>query len=112
MVLGLLRDAERRRDPLPPPPNTDAQPTDATSKDHGHDKALEEDDDGNDDQYEEGEATDKRKDVVSKLSHVTHLGKEGTRAKARNAWDKLGKAKEDVSLGSGFVSLDEWTDFR
>ena len=59
----------------------------------GHDK---EEDEGQD-EYEDGEGADKRKDVVSKLSHATYMGKEGTRAKARSAWDKLGKAKEDVS---------------
>lgn len=102
LVIRLLRDAERRRDPLPPAPNTDVMPADATSKHFGHDK-KESEDSSLQDRYEEGEGADKRKDVVSKLSHVTHVGKEGTRAKARNAWDKLGKAKEEVSCFIGIL---------
>lgn len=95
LVLGLLRDGERRHDPLPPAPNPGAAPTDATSAVHGRTEAEKDEGEG-EDQFEDGDAKDSRQDVISKLSHVTEMGKDGTRAKARHAWDRLGKAKEDV----------------
>lgn len=73
-------------------------PQDPTATDDGDSTEAEEElpKDGDGDS-----ATAKRKDVVAKLSHMTDKGKDGTRAKVRHAWDKLGQAKEDVSCQAG-----------
>jgi len=100
LVLGILRDAERRRDPLPPAPHPDddldSDPLKATGYAH-HEHVNDSDSDG-DDNYDgqDGSAKDKREEIVGKISSAGAKGKDTTRAKARKAWDKLGKAKEEV----------------
>jgi hypothetical protein len=101
LVLGILRDAEHRRDPLPPAPHPDDDLDSAPVKDTGYaHHELDKDDDGDydddDDDDEDRDAKDKREEIVGKISSLGAKGKDTTRAKARKAWDKFGKAKEDV----------------
>jgi hypothetical protein len=93
LVLGILRDAEHRRDPLPPAPHPDDDLDTAPVRETG---TADHDDDSDEDNSDDGSAKDKRKDIVGKLSSAGAKGKDGTRAKARKAWDKLGRAKEEV----------------
>jgi hypothetical protein len=99
LVLGVLRDAEHRRDPLPPAPHPDDDLDSAPVKETGyaHHEHLD-DSDGDDDDDDDDSAKDKREKIVGKISSAGAKGKDTTRAKARKAWDKLGKAKEEVSL--------------
>jgi hypothetical protein len=53
-------------------------------------------DSGDESDSDDTAAEGKRKQIVEKLSDAGAKGKDTTRAKARKAWDKLGKAKEEV----------------
>jgi hypothetical protein len=92
--LAILRDAEHRKNPLKPAPHPDDD-----------EKAIKSDDES-DDEGEEGDSVsmdnssvggkEKRENMVEKISHAGMKGKRGTKIKARKAWDRLGKAKEEV----------------
>ena len=99
LVLGVLRDAEHRRDPLPPAPHPDDDLDSAPVKETGyaHHEHVDESDDEDDDDDDDS-AKDKREKIVGKISSAGAKGKDTTRAKARKAWDKIGKAKEEVGL--------------
>lgn len=96
LVLGILRDAEHRRDPLPPAPHPDDDLDSAPVKDTGYAHHEHVNDSDNEDDDEDGDAKDKREEIVGKISSLGAKGKDTTRAKARKAWDKLGRAKEEV----------------
>jgi hypothetical protein len=99
LVLGVLRDAEHRRDPLPPAPHPDDDLDSTAVKETGYAHHEHVDDsDGEDDDDDDDSAKDKREKIVGKISSAGAKGKDTTRAKARKAWDKIGKAKEEVSL--------------
>lgn len=94
-----MRDAEHRKDPLPPAPHPDDDLDSAPVKETGYaDHDLGADSDDDDDNDEDGSSKDMREDIVGKISGAGAKGKDSTRAKARKAWDKLGRAKEEVSL--------------
>jgi len=99
LVLGVLRDAEHRRDPLPPAPHPDDDLDSTPVKETGyaHHEHLD-DSDGDDDDDDDDSAKDKREKIVGKISSAGAQGKDSTRAKARKAWDKIGRAKEEVCL--------------
>ena len=98
LVLGILRDAEKRRDPLPPAPHPDDDLDTAPVRDTG---IADHEEESDDDDSDEGSAKGKREEIVGKLSSAGAKGKDGTRAKARKAWDKLGRVKEEVSNNLG-----------
>lgn len=104
LVLGILRDAEKRRDPLPPAPHPDDDLDTSPVKETGIADHAE---DSDDEDSEDGSAKGKREEIVGKLSSAGAKGKDGTRAKARKAWDKLGRVKEEVSnnLGRDWLQL-------
>nr|XP_031858990.1 uncharacterized protein CI109_005658 [Kwoniella shandongensis]KAA5526062.1 hypothetical protein CI109_005658 [Kwoniella shandongensis] len=80
LIMRLLRDAEHKRHPLPPPPETESI------------EEPEEDDDG-----EEEEETQQGggKKITKGLAKATTKAKTGMRSKARRAWDKAGRLKEE-----------------
>lgn len=94
--MAILRDAEHRKNPLKPAPHPDDD-----------EKAIKSDDES-DDEGEEGDSVsmdnssvggkEKRENMVEKISHAGMKGKRGTKIKARKAWDRLGKAKEEVRI--------------
>lgn len=98
LVLGILRDAEKRRDPLPPAPHPDDDLDTIPVRDTG---IADHEDESDDDNSDDGSAKGKREEIVGKLSSAGAKGKDGTRAKARKAWDKLGRVKEEVSNNLG-----------
>jgi len=101
LVLGVLRDAEHRRDPLPPAPHPDDDLDSTPVKETGYAHHEHVDDsDGDDDDDDDDSAKDKREKIVGKISSAGAQGKDSTRAKARKAWDKIGRAKEEVCLAS------------
>lgn len=78
LILRILRDAEHNRHPLPP---VSTKP----------DESVSEDSDG-----DSGESSMKSK-VGGRTKKITANVKNGTRAKLRRAWDRLGRVKEEVS---------------
>ena len=97
----MLRDAEHRRDPLPPAPHPDDDLDSAPVKEIGyahHEHVDDSDSDSDGDDDDDNTAKEKREKIVGKISSAGAKGKDTTRAKARKAWDKLGRAKEEVCL--------------
>lgn len=97
MVLAILRDAEHRKNPLAPAPHPDDDEK-AMKSDDGSDNEPEDKDSIKMDTSSAG-SKEKRENLVDKLSHAGQKGKHGTKVKARKAWDRLGKAKEEVRAG-------------
>ena len=91
----LLREAEHEGHPIPPPP---AQYDDTESDDDvsSEEESDEEDEDDHRSHQEVDEG--RTKQAAHKLSKVSGKAKNGTRAKVRRAWDKLGRTKEEVNL--------------
>lgn len=95
-MLSILRDAERRKSPLGPAPHPD-------DENHGIEQ-----EDVSDDEEDAGDvnsintasenAKDNREKMVTKMGQVSKKGKLTTKVKARRAWDRIGRAKEEVSV--------------
>ncbi len=82
LILRLLRDAEHRRRPLPPP-------NEAELAGQAEDDDTDEDDS---EEEEEGESN-----VGEKIKKIRDKMGNGVRAKTRRAWDRAGNVKEEVS---------------
>ena len=95
LVLRLLRNAEHHNHPIPPAPTEDD--LDDDDDDGSSDSSGDEEDGHADDGDDE---TGKSKKVMRKMSRRAKKTKDGVRAKARRAWDKLGEVKEQVSAGA------------
>jgi len=110
LVLRILRNAEHHNHPIPPAPTAeemgeedgDSDVEDGSqSGDDGGEGGEGDEQDGDDD-----EEAGRREKVMKRMSSRAKRTKDGVRAKARKAWDRLGEVKEHVRIGSG---LKEWS---
>lgn len=96
IVLKLLREAEHKGHPITPPIfEYDAEDDE---EDSAFEESEEEDEEhengGSDEEPDQG----KTKQATQAVTKVGTKATQGARAKVRRAWDKLGRAKEEVRV--------------
>jgi hypothetical protein len=97
LILRLMRDAEHQRRPLPhPETEQEIEEEDADAEENEESSEQEEGDDESDVE-EDGTDEEEKKKAKEKAGTVGKKMKDGTRAKVRKTWDKLGMFKEEVS---------------
>lgn len=97
LILRLMRDAEHQRRPLPHPETEqeiEEEDADAEENEDSSDDGL---GDETSDREDDGAYEDEGKKAKKKVGTVGKKMKDGTRAKVRKTWDKLGMFKEEVS---------------
>ena len=115
LVLKLLREAEHASRPLPPPPAQYDHPEDEDDVDDGVSWSSSSEGDASDREDEHQVKDGKMHAAVRSMGQVGGKAKRGTRARMRKAWDKVGRAKEEVrdflprvSLGYRLLTCRAW----